>query len=360
MAIALTTWLASFLIVVLWILLHFKRLDSWCVYAGSATRWSARQPLYSSGIDGFQYLPQAALVFGAFAKLGVPLGDLAWRAVTWALLAHAVWRSTTLLSSQGTKPRFLVATALVVGPAMSSLLTGQANLATAGLMLHAAVDLCNGRWWRATAWMILGLAVKPIMAAMILLACVSRPRIVPGIAVGLLLLALVPFALAPANYVLAEYRAWLAKLVASSAPDRFFEDLRGLLHSIGVAVPHRVLGVVRLLGALGAALLCLDIRRRWREPEAGLLLFAVAGTYLMLFNPRTQPNSYVILVPAVALAAALYLLQERYRAAAALMLIAASWSGTTTLTALWLKPLTCLIFCGLLVREILREELLLL
>ena len=46
--------------------------------------------------------------------------------------------------------------------------------------------------------------------------------------------------------------------------------------------------------------------RRNTEPLRALLLLSLASVYLMLFNPMTEANSYIILAPAMA-AVAVYL-----------------------------------------------------
>ena len=58
---------------------------------------------------------------------------------------------------------------------------------------------------------------------------------------------------------------------------------------------------VRLALAVGALALSWKAVGRWGGPRASILMLAVATTYLMLCNPRTQENSYVILGPAIAL-----------------------------------------------------------
>ena len=90
---------------------------------------------------------------------------------------------------------------------------------------------------------------------------------------------------------------------------------------------------------------------------AALLLLGFAGAYLMLFNPRTQANSYVIVVPTAALAAAWFLLRRRIKAAGIMLFIVLCFAGNALApvwSELWLKPLGCVAFCGLLLREVFR------
>jgi hypothetical protein len=355
--IAVTSWAALFALAAFLLAGRHIATDVWLVYSAAGRHWLAQTPLYATNtIDDFQYFSQAAMLFSALAQLGTPLGGIVWRALGWGLYGHAMWRLSSVASPDQRHRFFLIATALVMLPALTSLLNGQANLHIAALMMHATVDLSGQRLRRVTLWFAVGLAIKPIMAVMVLLSCIQYPAMLWGTLAAVGLLLIVPLASAPATYVVSQYRDCASKLAMSAQPTRLFEDLRGLTRlTLGWLMPHSLLRVLRLLAALGAVGLCRRIRRCWPEPAASFLLFAVAGVYLMLFNARTQPNSYVIVAPAATLAATTLLLQRRSRAALPLLAIVACWCGSATpWTACWLKPLACVVFGALLVRQILR------
>src|SRR5262249_47721581 len=151
---------------------------------------------------------------------------------------------------------------------------------------------------RLTLWLIVGLGLKPLMAVMMLFVCVVDPSMIARLALSTALLAAAPFATAPLAYVLSQYHDCAIKLMLSAHPDRHFEDLRGLLWKLGWEIPYvflRALSVFALLSALAA------VKRAQRHLDArdgAVVLYAIAAGYLMLFNSRTQPNSYVIIAPA--------------------------------------------------------------
>jgi hypothetical protein len=337
---------------------HLMAADVWLVYSTAAHRWRAHVPIYDlDSIDDFQYFPQAAIVLIPIELLGRAGGDVVWRALGVALFAHGLWRVAGL----GWKPPrdtvFFALTLLTIPAATTSLMNGQANLHVAALMMHTAVDLGARRRWRVTLWLTLGLALKPLMVVMLLLACVFDPSLIGRLALALGLLALLPLATAPVAFVVAQYHDCARKLAMSAQPDRFFEDLRGLLSELGWVIPHALLRALSGVAALGAALLCYRLRRSQDQRRAGLPLFAVAAAYLMLFNSRNQANSYVIIAPAAALPAVLFAWAGRWRAALAMTVMVACWCGSAIpLTAHWLKPLTCLVFCALLVRAIATDR----
>jgi len=355
---AIVAWSIALAIAAFVQLRHVMPTDVWLVYSAAARHWREHAPLYDlRTIDDFQYFPQAAIAFIPLELFGRAWGDVLWRALGVAMLALALWRVAGLGWKPPRERLFFALTTLTIPPVITSLLNGQANLHVAALMMHAAVDLGARRRWRATLWLTIGLGLKPLMAVMLLLACVFDPLLIAPLALSVGLLALLPLVTAPVAYALAQYHDCARKMAMSARPDRFFEDLRGLLWRLGWVIPYALLRVVSVVAALGAALLCRRLRRSQDPRRAGLLLFAVAAAYLMLFNSRNQPNSYIIIAPAAALPAALIAFARRWRAALAMTVMVACWCGSATrLTAYWLKPLTCLVFCVLLVRAIASDR----
>src|SRR4051812_14422560 len=89
---ALYLWGTTFLIVVALLLAGRAPTLSYRVYEAAGHDWQARHPLYRDGtLEGFQYFPQAALLFSGFARLG-PLGGVLWRASGWVAIAWGLWR----------------------------------------------------------------------------------------------------------------------------------------------------------------------------------------------------------------------------------------------------------------------------
>jgi hypothetical protein len=85
----------------------------------------------------------------------------------------------------------------------------------------------------------------------------------------------------------------------------------------------------------------------------------LAAWYLLLFNPRTETNSYVLIAPFVGLlvasAAQNPKLPGRFLALAgfALILSCENWGPLHKLTNLWLKAAASLVFGGFLIRDVL-------
>lgn len=328
-------------------------------YMAAASHWWNHQPLYNThSIHGFQYLPQAAMMYVPIERLGMPESAVIWRAIGWGACAWAVWRLSRHLAPERREACFFLTTALAIAPAVDSLGNGQANLLLVGLMMHAASDLIEHRWWRATVTLTLGLATKPLMIVMILLVwAVYRPLLwrLP-LATGLLFAA--PFLTRGHCYVLRQYADWIAKLPVSSRPDRLYEDLRGLITTLGWTMPHATYFALRTLAALGVLGLAFRAYRRFSERDASVLIGALAAAYLMLFNPRTQSNTYVMTGFFVSAMAAESWINGRRRWAIAMSLVLLGWYGNSHVMGFpefWLKPLVCVVYLCMLAWKILSS-----
>jgi hypothetical protein len=78
--------------------------------------------------------------------------------------------------------------------------------------------------------------------------------------------------------------------------------------------------------------------RRLGEPHRVLTLLGLSAGYLMLFNPRTETNSYVILAPAIAVLAARLVAVESSRVGWMLAALALALGNSGMGNPIW--PLT--------------------
>jgi hypothetical protein len=157
-----------------------------------------------------------------------------------------------------------------------------------------------------------------------MLVAVHFPRTRRHLAVGCLVMLAVPFCLAPWGYVVEQYGACFDKLLVSAQPDLLFEDVRGLVAKLGVVLDDRVWLAVRAAGACGALWLSTQLRSL-DSTEGRVRLLAIAALYLLLFNPRTQSNSYVLAAVPIALLIAQSWFAGRRRLAIAGAVVLESW-----------------------------------
>jgi len=324
-------------------------------YRAASAGWWAGNDIYGSGIDGFLYLPSFAFLYTPFWLLG-DIGDVLWRLFSAGTLTYAIWQAIKLHVPGRVFEAFGVTLLLVLPAASAALRNGQATTLMVALMLLGSLAVADRRWWRAAALLTLAFAIKPLAIVLLLLVgALYRPirgRLLLCILIGLLLPFLHPDP-AAAWHV---YGLGFDKLLASSQPSRqTWSDITGLLDHVGLALPAAAFLMLRVLTALLALLAGYLALRRQEGAIAALDLFALAVCYLMLMNPRTEENTYIMLAVVLALFAVM-LLDRRPGSWQGRLLIAfcialgchnfGNWIFRPT--EYWLKPLVCLAFLPIL------------
>jgi alpha-1,2-mannosyltransferase len=277
-------------------------------YHNAVQRWMAGQSVFGS----FHYFPQFIFMFYPFHVLPAPWGDVVWRLLSSGLFAWALWHLISLVDSRrNTSQLFFFATLIVLVPSFDALRNGQANVIFAAFTIHAVYSLAQSRWSAAAAWMLLALVAKPIGLVMILLAVLVCRNLIWRLAIGVALFLVLPFAFGRAGYVWSQYSESIRHLLDLSViTENRFADLNGLLRKLGFGLTGGVSQAVRVVAGGVTAIVWWLGARRLGKPEQACFLLALATTYLMLFNPMTEENGYVIVMPALAYYALRFLLVE--------------------------------------------------
>lgn len=323
--------------------------------------WGGTESPYNMSQVGYLYLPQAAILYTPFQILPKRVGEPLWRWAGIALLATGLWRVASLIRPNQQARLFLWATLLVIPTALSSARNGQVNLPLAGLMLLSVSALAGARWNKATLWLLLAVMLKPIALAPALLAAVCYASLRLRLLSGFLICLGAAYFHPDAAYVTGEYRHFWAKFMLAGQPaNQDFSDFFGMLWHWGIHPTPTVISALRALAALIALLLSLRVMRLFKGQHSlqafGVML--LAAIYLMLFNPRTEENSYVILAGFIALLAGREVLAGASRTGLLLSLFCLALAVENygypifPLTKIWFKPLiTALFFIVFVARQ---------
>lgn len=337
------------------------------LYHDAASAWWDRGDLYS-GPAGMNYLPHFAVLFSPFAAVPAPWGDVLWRVAAAAWLAWGMWRLTARLEIDDAAKGFLRASLLAVPLCLSAMRNGQANVAFAAATVHAVVLMMGSRWASATACLFLALAIKPLGAVLLLLAPWGyRPlwkRIIPGAVMFLM----APFLFAPTAYVISQYRAAAGNLgECSQVTENRFANLQGIGRKLGREIDGKAMAAAGILAGIATLGIWVVGARRATEPDRGLLLLTLSTSYLMLFNPMNESNSFVIAAPAMA-GAAVWFASDRqdhlrklagWIAAAVTLSIGLLPEPLRSLSpdlSLWGKPAATLVFLAVVTCVVLAER----
>lgn len=337
-------------------------------YRNAALNWISGRSLYDgTGVGGFTYFPQAAILFAPFAILSPVMGEVFWRLVNIGVFAFGVSGFARLAGERSGKDLFPLMTLTAIPLAWDCARNGQATLIMTGFMLLAVVNVARSRRWLATLWLALGVAIKPLAIVLVLLVLAVDRLMTWRVLLGMTVLALFPFVMQHPAYVLQQYSACLQNTTTAAhvgVVAHGWTTPFTALRVAGLDVSERTQTVIRLAAAAATLVLCMFTRRRHDAVRSALYVFSLAVLYLILFSPRTENNTYAMLGPAIGVfLAGVFLSEKRTGEAILLSGIALAMAGGRPIQRLltphseqiWLSPLLGTGFAVYLLVRLYRE-----
>jgi alpha-1,2-mannosyltransferase len=366
-------WILIFVLINADVVRHPLAHTTMPTYRTASSQWWAGQDPYSSdrAHDAFLYFPQAAVIFTPFNVLPFYAGEILWRLACFGLFAYALVRLNEIFLSathRSSEKTFLCLSLLAVPSSFASLRNAQFDLPLAALVVLTAMEIASARWTAATVWLCLAVALKPLAVVPLLLFGALYWKLIPRLAIGLLVVLALPFLHWSPSFVAHEYVRCFQTLVwAAKGDEARYSDLAALLSHFRFEAPEWLKTIARILFALVYLALGFTAVRRLGRVEAAWVVGALSADYLMLFNPRTETCSYVFLGPFVASAALFFAAwPERKWLAYALGFAALGLAcdafprlghlSVHDLTDRWLKPLLALLFLPILVHFIFEQR----
>jgi hypothetical protein len=343
-------------------------------YSRAAYNWWNSENMYSLKGQGFLYFPQSVLIYTPFAwqefptnlkkfnkeplsetllpTLGLRLGEVFYRAFSLGLFGWAIWRMCRFFQvGAGASSLFCIVTVLALPASLTAGRNGQFNMLLAASMIFAALCVSEKRWWAVTAWLFFGVIAKPLgLVPLLLLGALYRP-LWGRLLVGFLIFAALSFVHYDPNYVLDQWNMCIKQVtVASIPPGNNFDDIAAMFRTFGFDLPDKKWFPIRA----GFALITLGLAWRFKgiaaEKVAPFLVMALAAAYLMVFNPRTETVSYIIVAPYAALFAAFFFREKVFTPLAWLLVFLCIGFGSDCygdiyrITRIWFKPLLASVF----------------
>jgi len=289
------------------------------VYHDEVALWFHQQTLH------LFYFPQFALLFAPFHLLPPPLGDIAWRAAAAGGLGFGLY--ILLRSSfQSSDWRAFALVSLAAMPlTLGAVRNGQANAQLAAALVLTAACLLQQRWSLGTFFLMIAIACKPLGLAAAGLAFVVFPKMRLRIPAGIFLLFALPFLFGPPAYVAGQIAASVQRLkqcetvsesrystqahlpsgqndvtlspTAQGAALSPKADISGLFIHLGIPFTGFPATFTRAVAGLLMAAVCWLMAGRGDKLLSVSVWFTASTVWLMLFNPMTETNSYVILAP---------------------------------------------------------------
>jgi hypothetical protein len=270
-------------------------------YRSAALAWMDGRSLYTTDGSGFLYLPQAAILYVPFAVLPERVGEALWRIVGIGVFACGTYRLARLARMRSVQDGFALASLVVLPLAWDCARNGQATLLLSGLILSAVVDFTKGRFTRSAVALSLGLAIKPLAIVPGGVLAVLDRRILWRLAVGGFLCLVSPFAFQYPGYTAWQYMVCWQSLQVSAHVGvvELWAQPFSVLQLLHVDIPESAQTSIRVAAGIAVAGMCWIAQRRLDSSRLAIFLYSITSTYLMLFNPRTENNSYAMLAPAI-------------------------------------------------------------
>jgi len=248
------------------------------------------------------YLPHFAILFSPFQLVPRFAGELLWRWFSVGCLIYAWWKLTCLTDRNRKESIFFWSSLIAMAACGDAFRSGQANVMFAAMVLLTFCYLIERRWWPAAVAVFLGVAIKPLGVALAALIFVGYGQMIRPLSVCFACFAVFPFLFAPTGYALEQFQAaWTNLINCSLVTQHRFADINGILRSLDWELSGTTNQVIRVVaGAATAVVWVLLARLPGRVPREFILL-ALSSAYLMLFNPMTEVNSYIIMAPGYAI-----------------------------------------------------------
>ena len=308
---ALLAWGITLLVFIIMFFVKPERVTGFAPYLRGAHNWLEGDALYSFKPNkGFVYSPLIAVFFTSLTFVSVAVANILWRLLSAGILLGGIW-SILKFGPFRDGPKHLrgLVFLLILPVAAGNLDSGQANPIVIGLLMIGVAAAFTGRWTVAAVavagafyWKIYPLALG------MLLVLVAPGKFGWRLALALVVMALLPFLFQNPDYVTRQYQQWFETRLVDNrlaypipiAP----LDLWFLLVRIGhLPLAETGYQILRLAGGAAIAVFCLY--GRWKSwPKERLLggLFSLACVWMVLLGPASESLTYLILVPAAAIA----------------------------------------------------------
>ena len=280
-------------------------------YMKVALKFWNGEPLYDPTVfSGFLYLPSFAVAYLPFTAFGLPIGDLLWRAVTLGLLFYALMRVVRRLEPRHKIFEILGLAFLIslVGSA-AAVRIGQSTtllLATTMLAFDAAFDRA---FVKAAAWATLAVIAKPLGVVVWLLIGGTSLAAVPWLIGFLGIAILAPYAVADTAYVNALYGDFADLLLVTMPAKTGKVDFSTFFRILDISISVEAYYAIRVIAALLTLGAVYWLTRRRNYMESAVFTATLACSYMLLFNPTAETNTYILMAVPFSLLAA-YMLRE--------------------------------------------------
>ncbi len=277
-------------------------------YAVGAHNWLHSQALYDGTGQGFIYLPQSAILYIPFFIMPkFILTQMSFLAFWMVSLLYCIVKLAKFLDPKKADKIAFFTLLFTLALGFDTLRNGQLNIALLVLGLGALLAIYQNKWWLAAGLLALALAFKPTILVLYLLCLALYPALRLKALAMLIVIFILPFLTQTPVYVVHQYLGGIQNLqatfaVGTEASGSGWAQLFNVLNLFSLSLSGLTQNGVRLLFSLLTLILCYHVTRSdLTSPQKVMLMYTFAMMYLLLFNPRTEGNDYILLGPSLGL-----------------------------------------------------------
>ena len=275
----------------------YTHYNNYVIFTQSFVHLAAGQDLYvaypEEHWDFYKYSPTFAALMAPFAALPDAIGVVVWGLAGSLALFFGLWRLPV-----GDERSRMAAAWFLTLPLLQSLQNSQSNHHLAGLVLLTAVWLEAQKSASAAAAAALAFFLKIYGGAAVVLAAMYpwRARFGLRLAAWLVVLGLLPLLFVTPAQLLFLYKSWAGLLAADHSASTGVSVMGWMRNWFGIEPPKTIVAAVGLVIML-APLVRL---RAYADPAFRAVFLAGLLIWLVIFNHKAEPNTFIIAVTGVA------------------------------------------------------------
>ena len=273
------------------------------IYWDASLKWIKGIQMYSIHDPNFAfvYFPQSAILQIPFAILPYTLTEIIWRILNISLLIWACYSLARLWKSYlPINLSFFVISLFTLPLSYDALRNGQINILLAIIICFVTYSLVKEKYKTAVILCFIGLALKPYMIIPLILVLGVYPKRTFWTAViCAIVFVLSPFAFQSPQYVLQQYKTcFLAFQTQNLAGLNIgYSNIFGLRKVVGLTISETAVTIISVFAGLIIYIYSLIYLKRAKNYIAPAIMMTLGITFILLFGPKTEFNTYCIAGP---------------------------------------------------------------
>jgi alpha-1,2-mannosyltransferase len=326
------------------------------IYYNTAKNWINSKPIYSLSGGGFLYFPTSAVLFLPLSLLSIPAFEIIYRLISIFIIVYGILCLTKLFNEQNRKLGFGIISIFCIPLSIGVLDQGQLHYLLTGVLLIAFYKFYQKKYWLSSFLIVLSIALKPIFIPVYLIALAIFPKMRTKIIIWTVFFIALPFLAQSPKYVLNQYIACFENLKISASVGIIDKNMWAqIFNSIYVIFRVQTTPLTQLILRVGAALLCylasIYALKNLKITKSIPIILTFCIIYILLFNPRTENNDYILIIPLMGYYLTESIIQKQIKSCVFIVLcfalIALNHGLVRYITPnnnIWLKPMVTAVF----------------